>query len=73
MITGPENMPVFGDKLLTPEQKLSVIKYVRQLKTMANPGGNGIGRIGPVSEGLVSWLLGIGGLVAMTLWIGKRI
>ena len=72
MITGPENMPVFGDKEITPDQKLAIIKYVRTLKTQGNPGGFGLGQIGPVPETMVGWLVGIGLLVLVTLWIGAR-
>jgi ubiquinol-cytochrome c reductase cytochrome c subunit len=72
MITGPENMPVFGDKQLTPDQKLAIINYVRTLKTQADPGGANLGRIGPVSETVVGWLVGIGVLVIVTIWIGAR-
>ena len=72
MITGPENMPVFGDKQITPDQKLAIINYVRTLKTQADPGGVGLGRVGPVSETVVGWLVGIGVLVIVTIWIGAR-
>ncbi len=72
MITGPENMPVFGDQQLTPDQKLAIIKYIRTIKTQANPGGAGLGRVGPVTETMVGWLAGIGVLVIVTLWIGAR-
>jgi ubiquinol-cytochrome c reductase cytochrome c subunit len=72
MITGPENMPVFGDKQITPDQKLAIINYVRTLKTQAQPGGAGLGQVGPVSETVVGWLVGIGVLVLVTLWIGAR-
>lgn len=72
MQTGPESMPVFSDNVLTPEEKRSVVRYVQFITESEDPGGNGIGRIGPVSEGLVIWLLGIGGLVGVTLWIGAR-
>jgi ubiquinol-cytochrome c reductase cytochrome c subunit len=72
MITGPENMPVFGDKQLTPNQKLAIINYVRTIKTQADPGGVGLGRVGPVSETVVGWLVGIGVLVIVTIWIGAR-
>ena len=72
MITGPENMPVFGDKQLTPPQKLAIINYIRTLKTEADPGGVGLGRVGPVSETVIGWLIGIGVLVIVTLWIGAR-
>jgi ubiquinol-cytochrome c reductase cytochrome c subunit len=72
MVTGPENMPVFGDKQITPDQKLAIINYVRTIKSQADPGGAGLGRVGPVSETVVGWLAGIGILVIVTLWIGAR-
>ena len=72
MITGPENMPVFGDKQITPDQKLAIINYVRTIKTQADPGGVGLGRVGPVTETVVGWLIGIGVLVIVTIWIGAR-
>ena len=73
MITGPENMPVFGDQQITPAQKLAIIKYIRTIKTSPNPGGAGLGRVGPVSETAVAWLVGIGGLVLVTMWIGSKV
>lgn len=72
MITGPENMPVFGDSQITPAQKLAIIKYVTVVRSQANPGGVALGGVGPVTEGLVAWLIGIGVLVLATLWIGSR-
>jgi ubiquinol-cytochrome c reductase cytochrome c subunit len=72
MITGPENMPVFGDKEITPAQKLAIISYIRTIKTEPNPGGAGLGRVGPVTETAVAWLVGIGVLVLVTMWIGSR-
>src|SRR3954447_16483710 len=59
MLTGPQNMPVFGDNQLTDQQKRDIIAYVQNMKNDQNPGGWGIGRIGPVSEGLVIFLVGI--------------
>jgi ubiquinol-cytochrome c reductase cytochrome c subunit len=73
MITGPENMPVFGDAQITPAQKLAIIKYIRDIKTSPNPGGAGLGRVGPVTETAVAWLVGIGGLVLVTMWIGSKV
>jgi ubiquinol-cytochrome c reductase cytochrome c subunit len=72
MQSGPESMPVFSDNQLTPLQKKEIITYVQTLKASQDPGGNGIDRIGPVSEGLVIWVLGIGALVATILWIGAK-
>ncbi|HWC34283.1 MAG TPA: c-type cytochrome [Mycobacteriales bacterium] len=72
MITGPENMPVFGDQEISPAQKLAIIAYIRDIKTEPNPGGAGLGRVGPVTETAVAWLVGIGGLVIVTMWIGSK-
>jgi ubiquinol-cytochrome c reductase cytochrome c subunit len=72
MLSGPEQMPVFGDRSLSPDQKRDIIHYITYLRAQPDPGGSGLGRIGPVSEGLVGWLLGIGVLVAATVWIGAR-
>jgi len=72
MQSGPENMPVFSDNQLTPEQKKQIITYIQTLKASKDPGGNGIDRIGPVSEGLVIWVLGIGFMIGTILWIGAK-
>jgi ubiquinol-cytochrome c reductase cytochrome c subunit len=72
MLSGPENMPVFGDNQLTPEEKRSIINYVQTIKSQADPGGAGIGRIGPVAEGLVIWVVGIGALMFGIFWMGSK-
>jgi ubiquinol-cytochrome c reductase cytochrome c subunit len=72
MITGPQAMPVFNDTTITPEQKRAIIAYVTQTRSEVNPGGNGLGRIGPVAEGLAGWLIGIGLLVFSAMWITAK-
>ncbi|RBY85792.1 cytochrome C [Blastococcus sp. TF02A-30] len=72
MLTGPENMPVFGDNQLTPEEKRSIISYVQTIKEQSDPGGAGVGRIGPVGEGLVIWIVGIGILMFGIFWMGSK-
>ncbi|MBW8765194.1 MAG: c-type cytochrome [Geodermatophilales bacterium] len=72
MLTGPENMPVFGDNQLTPAEKRSIINYVQTIKAEPDPGGAGIGRIGPVGEGLVIWVVGIGALLFGIFWMGSK-
>jgi ubiquinol-cytochrome c reductase cytochrome c subunit len=72
MLTGPENMPVFSDNTITPAQKKQIIGYIQTLKASKDPGGNGIDRIGPVSEAIVIWVGGVGALMVSILWIGAR-
>jgi ubiquinol-cytochrome c reductase cytochrome c subunit len=72
MLSGPENMPVFSDNQITPEQKRQIINYIQHLKAMKDPGGAGLDRIGPVSEGLLVWTVGLGVLVIAILWIGAK-
>jgi ubiquinol-cytochrome c reductase cytochrome c subunit len=69
MLTGPQNMPVFGDNQLTPEEKRDIIAYVQTLNNEGDPGGWGMGRYGPVPEGLAIFLVGIVALVLTTVWI----
>jgi ubiquinol-cytochrome c reductase cytochrome c subunit len=39
---------------------------------MEDPGGAGIGRIGPVSEGVVIWVVGVAALLFGVYWIGTK-
>ncbi|WP_369254203.1 cytochrome bc1 complex diheme cytochrome c subunit [Geodermatophilus amargosae] len=72
MLSGPENMPVFGDNQITPEEKRAIINYVQTITDMPDPGGAGIGRIGPVSEGLVIWTVAISALLFGIFWMGSK-
>jgi len=74
MLTGPQNMPVFGDNELTPDQKREIITYVTvQLQQDKDPGGLfNLGRYGPVTEGLAIFLVGITILVFAALWIAGK-
>ena len=72
MLSGPENMPVFGDNQLTSDEKRAIINYVQTVKAQADPGGAGIGRTGPVPEGLVIWVVGIGALMFGIFWMGSK-
>jgi ubiquinol-cytochrome c reductase cytochrome c subunit len=72
MLTGPEAMPVFNDTTITPSEKRDIIAYVTQTRSSPNPGGFSLGRVGPVTEGLVGWIGGIGALVLSALWITAK-
>ncbi len=72
MQVGPQSMPVFNDKTLTPEEKRDIIAFLDRVQTEGDPGGAALGRIGPVSEGLVTWIVGIGALVGVAVWLGAK-
>jgi ubiquinol-cytochrome c reductase cytochrome c subunit len=69
METGPGVMPVFGKGALSPAEKQAVIKWIVASRQETNPGGSGLGRIGPVSEGAVAWLVGLGAIIAAAVWL----
>ncbi|NYI41222.1 cytochrome bc1 complex diheme cytochrome c subunit [Demequina lutea] len=71
MLVGPQSMPVFNNANMTPTDKRDIISYLEQQRNGA-PGGLSFGSIGPVAEGLWAWLLGMGLIVAFTVWIGVR-
>ena len=72
MLTGPQNMPKFSDRQLTPAEKKDIIAYVKATDNKISPGGYGLGGLGPVTEGAAIWLVGIVALIGATLWIGSR-
>jgi ubiquinol-cytochrome c reductase cytochrome c subunit len=72
MVTGPQNMPVFNNMNLTPEDKRDIISSLLWLQQNKSPGGYGLGDLGPVSEGLFIWIFGIGTLIAITVWITAK-
>jgi ubiquinol-cytochrome c reductase cytochrome c subunit len=72
MLSGPENMPVFSDNQLTPDQKKAIITYIQTLKASKDPGGASLARLGPVTEGLLLWTAALGLLIGVILWIGAR-
>ena len=72
MITGPQSMPVFSDKTITPAEKLSIIKWVKAAEAEPALGGAALGRVGPVTEGLLVWTLGIGLLIGVAVWLAMK-
>ena len=72
MITGPQSMPVFSDKTITPEEKLSIIKWIKAAENEPNLGGAALGRVGPVTEGLLVWTLGLGLLIGIAVWLTMK-
>jgi ubiquinol-cytochrome c reductase cytochrome c subunit len=70
--TGPGNMPIFGPGTFTRQQVNSIVRYVEYLKEPEDPGGFSLGLVGPITEGLVAILIGLGALMLITRWIEPR-
>jgi ubiquinol-cytochrome c reductase cytochrome c subunit len=69
---GPANMPRFSGNL-SDDQVRDVVAYVTQkIQHPENPGGLGLGGDGPVAEGFIALLIGVGGLALICFWIGER-
>ena len=72
MLTGPEAMPVFNDLTITPQEKRDIIAYVTQIRAQPNPGGFSLGRVGPVTEGIVAFLGLLLFMVLAAIWITAK-
>ena len=72
MVTGPQNMPVFNDLNIEPEDKANIIAYLEYLNDNPSPGGIDLGNLGPVSEGLFVWIFALGAIVAVTVWLTAK-
>jgi ubiquinol-cytochrome c reductase cytochrome c subunit len=71
--TGPANMPRFSNFTISKQQLADVVDYVTtSIEHPDNPGGVGLGGVGPVAEGFVGLFLGVGMCVLLALWIGDR-
>jgi ubiquinol-cytochrome c reductase cytochrome c subunit len=71
MLTGPQSMPVFNDATLTPDEKRDVIAFLMEQRG-EQPGGLSLGSLGPVSEGVWLFIVGLGSLIGLSVWIGSR-
>jgi len=72
MLTGPQNMPKFSDRQLSPQEKRDIVSYVHMATEAPDPGGYGLGGFGPTSEGMAIWIIGIVACIGVCLWIGAR-
>jgi len=72
MDTGPQNMPVFNENNLSPEDKRDVITYLETLDETGSPGGVSLGSLGPVTEGLYAWTIILSLLLGCAVWLGAK-
>ena len=69
---GPDQMPAFGDDAISADQLNSLARYIEYLHHPDNRGGVDLGGLGPVPEGLLIWMVGIGGIIALCVWIAYK-
>ncbi len=69
---GPGPMPRFGRATIDDRTMNSIVRYLLYLREVPNHGGFGLTRIGPVAEGFVGVLIGLGLLLVAIRWIGTR-
>ena len=72
MVTGPQNMPVFNDANITPQEKADIISFLKYTEEQPAVGGLTLGSIGPVAEGLFIWVIGLGAIVGLTVWVTAK-
>jgi ubiquinol-cytochrome c reductase cytochrome c subunit len=65
-------MPVFANTVLTHDEKLSIIKWIKHAENEPALGGAALGRVGPVTEGLLAWTLGLGLLIGIAVWLTTK-
>jgi ubiquinol-cytochrome c reductase cytochrome c subunit len=70
---GPYVMPRFSKRQLSDRQLNSLIDYVEYATRPKHPGGWGLGYIGPVPEGLVTWFVAMPLLIVLCLFIGRKL
>lgn len=71
MRTGPQNMPVFNQNNIDDEEARDVIAFLVDQRQGA-AGGADLGFVGPVSEAVWIWIIGMGLLIGAAVWIGAK-
>jgi quinol---cytochrome-c reductase cytochrome c subunit len=69
--TGPGPMPDFSGAVLSEHDVDSIAAYIGFLQESDDPGGLPLGRRGPVTEGVVAWVVGIPLLILTVMWIER--
>ena len=69
---GPYLMPRFSTRTITDAQLDSIVRYVLRTRLPTDAGGWGLGHVGPIPEGMVTWLVAAAALVAVATALGRR-
>ena len=69
MRAGPGTMPVFPT--FSDHEVNSIVRYILYMRAQNRGGATDLGRVGPVAEGAVGWIVGLGLLLLLARWIGR--
>ena len=70
---GPGEMPAYDEASITDDGLGELALYVTQeIQEPSDPGGFGLGHLGPFAEGAAVWLLGVTAVLLGAFWIGRR-
>lgn len=69
---GPYVMPKFSEHAIDQHQLDSIVKYIAYTRHPNDAGGWSLGHLGPIPEGMVTWLLAIVALGLTARLIGER-
>jgi ubiquinol-cytochrome c reductase cytochrome c subunit len=70
--SGPGVMPRFGEDVMDEEDLKAVVAWTIDLRQREAPGGWSFGRSGPVAEGLIAFVVGIGLLLVVMYLLGEK-
>jgi ubiquinol-cytochrome c reductase cytochrome c subunit len=70
---GPGIMPHFGEHLIPQRDLDALVSYIDSFHHPKDPGGFSMISAGPVGEGLVGWIVGLGGAVILMLLVGETL
>ena len=69
---GPGTMPAFGPAAIDETQLDALVAYVKKLQHPADRGGASLWHLGPLVEGGVAIIVGLGASLLVIRWIGER-
>ncbi|MGI8939850.1 MAG: cytochrome bc1 complex diheme cytochrome c subunit [Iamia sp.] len=70
--SGPGQMPRFGDDIISEQELDDIADYVIYLQEPDDAGGLSLGRLGPIPEGMMAWIGGLGTLLVALTFMGHR-
>lgn len=68
---GPGTMPAFNEAALPDLSVASISDYVAVLRDPAQPGGLAIAPAGPVTEGFLAGIIGLGAALIAAAWVTR--